>query len=494
MEVNQFTILNELTRFSGNPKPGQRPRPSLDLRTFLRSLDNFFANNNITTDRKKIGVFFAQIDKEYGDAVDLMNCYSGRVITYEEMVSDFLRAYPSQGTQEFVHAARAVMDLKVSQPTFFSGMTQLEHTTRAAVESYLAKSCYKNIGLHERVAFGIPQAPTRKDTPAPVPRDTAATPPTPATPTITVTPPTADTEAAQETTATQTSASATASGRPTTTATPGTSTTTSATAATSAPQVEPECIWLNIADTFQNFLMHVILAHQLDKSVYDKVQNISAQYPCTNMMAQTIEASARQKLDQASNNKKPRNEGKDIFFSLQTHKNQPAGHMQPQRNNGYRPPQNRGAAYYQQYQQQKQPGFTGSSQPPAMQAKQGQSRQSPTAPNVHNLPCDRCGKRNHTTKECTFTSACSYCHKLGHMAKVCRKRLRQAKGKFCQNCQLADSHNTQECYRQQRGNTQGPRYNAPRVNWTTEQPDQPEDTDYVLNDEDYDDYTQQNVQ
>ena len=41
---------------------------------------------------------------------------------------------------------------------------------------------------------------------------------------------------------------------------------------------------------------------------------------------------------------------------------------------------------------------------------------------------------------------CGYCKKIGHPAKICRKRIAEAKGKFCAECNLRDSHNTSECY------------------------------------------------
>ena len=37
-------------------------------------------------------------------------------------------------------------------------------------------------------------------------------------------------------------------------------------------------------------------------------------------------------------------------------------------------------------------------------------------------PCNRCGKGNHTTSECTFSRSvkCSKCDKLGHIGPACR--------------------------------------------------------------------------
>ena len=42
--------------------------------------------------------------------------------------------------------------------------------------------------------------------------------------------------------------------------------------------------------------------------------------------------------------------------------------------------------------------------------------------------CMRCGKTNHTSKECRFSKAqCQYCNKTGHLASVCLKKKRNKK-------------------------------------------------------------------
>ena len=62
-----------------------------------------------------------------------------------------------------------------------------------------------------------------------------------------------------------------------------------------------------------------------------------------------------------------------------------------------------------------------------------------------------CGKTGHVKKDCL---TCSFCKKFGHQAKVCRTRLAQAKGKFCEYCNLKDSHDTSECYDKKAQNKQ----------------------------------------
>jgi hypothetical protein len=58
--------------------------------------------------------------------------------------------------------------------------------------------------------------------------------------------------------------------------------------------------------------------------------------------------------------------------------------------------------------------------------------------------CYNCNKPGHVKKDC---KTCSFCGVYGHTAKQCAERIAKAKGKYCHTCKISDSHNTQECYR-----------------------------------------------
>ena len=59
MSTEHITVLNGLPIFSGNPEPGESTFTSdIDARTFLRSLENYFENTNVTDDNKKIQIMF----------------------------------------------------------------------------------------------------------------------------------------------------------------------------------------------------------------------------------------------------------------------------------------------------------------------------------------------------------------------------------------------------------------------------------------------------
>ena len=69
MALNQLTILQDMPLFQRNPRPSE-PRfvPDIDARTtFLRSVEIYFDQHNITFDEKKMQIVFSLIDKSRGD-------------------------------------------------------------------------------------------------------------------------------------------------------------------------------------------------------------------------------------------------------------------------------------------------------------------------------------------------------------------------------------------------------------------------------------------
>ena len=78
MALNQLTVLIEMPRFTGNPKPGETAfKPDIDARTFMRTVENYYSQNNVTSDEKKLHILFSLIDKKRGDAIRFLTCYAG---------------------------------------------------------------------------------------------------------------------------------------------------------------------------------------------------------------------------------------------------------------------------------------------------------------------------------------------------------------------------------------------------------------------------------
>ena len=148
---SNLVVLQNLPRFRGNLRASEKHRkdvtPSINVRTFLRALENHYSANRINDDERKLRILYAQIDKSAGDAVDLVNCYAGRDVAFDEVKNDFLAMYPEFRRTDFRYAARSILDLNINEPTMFCGMTRHENETRALAESYLGSDSMKELGF-----------------------------------------------------------------------------------------------------------------------------------------------------------------------------------------------------------------------------------------------------------------------------------------------------------------------------------------------------------
>ena len=180
MAVSQLTVLQDLPLFSGNPKNNERFTSDIDVRTFMRAVENHINRQGITTDEKKLQLFFSFIDKKKGDTIQLITCYTGRKsVKWDNFKSEFLSYYPSFKIEEFQSAAQALLNINVADETTLCAMTNLENATRAVVEAYL-----QNESLTRR-EFGLEsKVPTPRSAQQVASSDTTQTTPAPALPLI----------------------------------------------------------------------------------------------------------------------------------------------------------------------------------------------------------------------------------------------------------------------------------------------------------------------
>ena len=69
-------VLNDFPRFPGRQKPSEAPfKIEVDARTFLRTVENYFVANSITSDEHKIQIAYSLIDKKKGSALSIVSCY-----------------------------------------------------------------------------------------------------------------------------------------------------------------------------------------------------------------------------------------------------------------------------------------------------------------------------------------------------------------------------------------------------------------------------------
>lgn len=152
MASDNLLVLQSLPRFRGNLKPHEKhsPVPYLNVRTFIRALENHFKVHKIEDNEQRLRILVAQVDKTSGDAINLVNCYAGRDVTFEQVRDDFLSMYPEFKRTEFTHAASSIMTTKIDYPTLFCGMTRLENLTRSLTEAYLSRENVKKLKIDEK--------------------------------------------------------------------------------------------------------------------------------------------------------------------------------------------------------------------------------------------------------------------------------------------------------------------------------------------------------
>ena len=161
-------ILDSLPIFSGNPRPGDRKgvaHSHVDVKTFFRSLDNHFAQENITSDERKLRILHSRLCKEAGDASANFSSYSGRRISYTRVRDEFLLLYAEQRRNDFRTLAGQLMATKIQDQTITTDIRRLEDLTRAITESYLSRPEVNRAGLRLglRIGEGVRNRPIQQE-------------------------------------------------------------------------------------------------------------------------------------------------------------------------------------------------------------------------------------------------------------------------------------------------------------------------------------------
>lgn len=365
----QLTILDGLPTFRGNPRPNEVDTftPSVNVKTWFRALDNHFLQNDIYSDEAKLRILFAQVDKNSGDALELVSVFCGKNVTYEEVREDFLSIYPNFVRSEFRHAARSILKLDVHSPTLLLGMTSLETHSRALVEAYLNKPQMTELQLgHDCRLDRVITDPYDRET----------------RPTVWKTTSRLEEEADEHS-------------RTPSPATPPRS-----------REITTHTVMLS--DVLQNLVLHLFTAAQFKDHIYDKLSTITPLTKSTKFMSMSVQLAEKEKLVRSEGKKSKQHDHTEVLYNLNTEQRPAAA-------------QNARACYTC--------GKTGHfarecrSKLSCKYCKFNGHGTDKCQKRIKNGVqfCTKCNTLGHEAKECKV-KMCSYCKKKGHTVDQCRQK------------------------------------------------------------------------
>ena len=162
--VNNICVLGQLPKFAGAPRPGEPHfEQKIDVKTFFRSLENHFQTNDIGEDERKIQILYTSIDKDRGNAITLMDRYSGRDVTFDQVKDHFFAMYPNFVATEFARASALIRKTNINDDVF-SGITKLEAESRAIVESFLARDNLTRLNIDNNTVLANSQTVENRTT------------------------------------------------------------------------------------------------------------------------------------------------------------------------------------------------------------------------------------------------------------------------------------------------------------------------------------------
>ena len=180
------------------------------------------------------------------------------------------------------------------------------------------------------------------------------------------------------------------------------------TAVTPSPRIQ-------LVELLQNYTMHLFVSAQTHTKVYEKLHAIGPRNSSTQFMADAVKTVEKHKLLYPT---KKLERSDDVIWKVE----------QRVERNDVTPRQAASTP-----QSRSQPQYSRPAPKNNDKARTGRD-----------AGCFNCGKSGHFRRDCKI---CSFCQIYGHTAKQCAERIAQAKGKYCRECKISDSHNTKECYK-----------------------------------------------
>ena len=137
-----------LPKFRGNRIGNEQFQQGIDVRSFFRTLENYFFNNRVTCDEDKKHILYATIDKDQGDAFTMVETYMKDELTYEEMEAAFKEAYVSVADRGMPEAIKDLLaTINGSYPNFKMELCHVRNNLGTLLETNLNRECIKEQGI-----------------------------------------------------------------------------------------------------------------------------------------------------------------------------------------------------------------------------------------------------------------------------------------------------------------------------------------------------------
>ena len=147
----------DMPLFQGNAKSNEyKFKHEIDENTFLRSVEIYFDQQGITSDEKKMQIFFSLIDKRRGDAIRLITCYAAFLKgKFEAFKLEFLAMYLFFILDGFKNATQALLSTKLTPEEIICAMTTLENASLVVAVANLKSEILTNGKFNEKTTIEL---------------------------------------------------------------------------------------------------------------------------------------------------------------------------------------------------------------------------------------------------------------------------------------------------------------------------------------------------
>ena len=145
-----------LPKFRGNRRGNEQFQHGIDIKSFFRTLENYFFNNRVTCDEDKKHILYATIDKDQGDAFKMVQTYMKDELTYEEMETAFKEAYLSISDRGMPEAIKDILvNVTDTNENFNEELCDIRNNLETLLETNLDRPCIKELGITKTSTISI---------------------------------------------------------------------------------------------------------------------------------------------------------------------------------------------------------------------------------------------------------------------------------------------------------------------------------------------------